>query len=617
MHSTTNKTARKKRKQVSTPERKRPVRMFRFNRDAREKTDTSLRSSRNTKNQAAWTKVYEELSLKEYVALSIPGTLAAKKRILVRTVSTQKAYPKIKRISEGRTLEPGQNSSTEEAHNKLPLGGSSADPKLMGNPKKMRHRSLHPRSVKTCLSDRGPVVARDPDSQSHKSDSSVLKIPAYTELVTLIAGDLGVHTKAKRKRLWSNKPRKPRPTEKLLAGFKVQSSAKTSLFGVPPIGTPLGDVSDAEISIDGYSIFRADSKRCRAGGVALYLHAAPPIPIVLSDTTLTPSCDALRIQVQLCGADSLLLGVIYRCPSSSPEDDRFLVQTLEQLSSSYHLTHFLLIVLIKAPLQHSDHCVLMFDFVCYWAGNPETQTRIRNFCHVDILETSSFLEQLKLGPASVEELYRTIVLEIHEANAKFFPKNQDTVRWTKSYLNGCGAFWKTEPNYFFRKINTGDTEGQLAFRKRGNRCKSEIRQWNTRKQAMILDFARKNKKIEAASCGHVLTSSLSDYLEESFIHRFNFTLPLSHLCNTVIVRKSGNFQLDQPNRTMTMSPCVVMKSLQADCQARRTGQPPADQWPMTTKSVELKLWPVKHHGSSQPGQKEVIVPIVRKNFLPS
>ncbi|GAA57146.1 hypothetical protein CLF_112240 [Clonorchis sinensis] len=39
---------------------------------------------------------------------------------------------------------------------------------------------------------------------------------------------------------------------------------------------------------------------------------------------------------------------------------------------------------------------------------------------------------------------------------------------------------------FLKKLTTGDTEDELAFRKMRNRCKSEIRQWNIRKQATIL-----------------------------------------------------------------------------------------------------------------------------------
>ncbi|GAA51956.1 hypothetical protein CLF_107136 [Clonorchis sinensis] len=71
--------------------------------------------------------------------------------------------------------------------------------------------------------------------------------------------------------------------------------------------------------------------------------------------------------------------------------------------------HFIDQVLANAPMGHSDHCVLLFDFVCYW-------------------------------------------------------------------------------------LTARDTD-ELAFRKMRNRCKSEIRQWNIRKQATILGLAQKNKNM--------------------------------------------------------------------------------------------------------------------------
>ncbi|GAA54653.1 hypothetical protein CLF_104618 [Clonorchis sinensis] len=347
------------------------------------------------------------------------------------------------------------------------------------------------------------AVAQDHDSQSLKPDHGEPDSPSYIQLATLIAGDSDDHTGAKERRLQPNKPYTIRQIRKLLAGFKVQSSEKTSLMGAPPkelpgaatqrskphrdtfptkprqnaqeakqtqdrplsnskpgrpkdvneratssngrnfrprgkklrppklIGprkpgshrakkpanekqptkppiegadkyasevpsepstqtrrtairtanlpgyTTLGsspseaaetvlkclsanclslfnklcdikqsvcleqpsiitltetwltsNVSDAELSLDGYSIFRADSKRGRAGGVALYLHAALPIPIVLSDTTPAPFCNALWLQVPLRGPDSLLLGVVYRSPSIPPQSDQFLIETL-------------------------------------------------------------------------------------------------------------------------------------------------------------------------------------------------------------------------------------------------------------------------------------------------
>ncbi|GAA55971.1 hypothetical protein CLF_109516 [Clonorchis sinensis] len=215
-----------------------------------------------------------------------------------------------------------------------------------------------------------------------------------------------------------------------------------------------------------------------------------PIPIILSDTIPVPYCDALWIQLPLRRSHSLLLGVVYRVHSIPPEDEQFPIRTLEQLSSSYHFTHLLLVgdfnaprapwtelqcvgssgpfaaaltkvvqqsawtqhvlvptryragqqpsllglvitnerhfvdqVIINAPLGHSDHYVSTFDFICYYARNPEPQTWIRNFCRAEFSGMRIFLDQVKLGPASVEDLYRSFVQKVHEADAMFVPKN--------------------------------------------------------------------------------------------------------------------------------------------------------------------------------------------------
>ncbi|GAA53534.1 hypothetical protein CLF_110433 [Clonorchis sinensis] len=78
------------------------------------------------------------------------------------------------------------------------------------------------------------VVAQDHDSQSLKPDHGEPDSPSYTQLATLIAGESDVHTSAKERRLQPNKPYTTRQIRKLLAGFKVQSSEKTSLMGAPP-----------------------------------------------------------------------------------------------------------------------------------------------------------------------------------------------------------------------------------------------------------------------------------------------------------------------------------------------------------------------------------------------
>ncbi|GAA52903.1 hypothetical protein CLF_109069 [Clonorchis sinensis] len=267
-------------------------------------------------------------------------------------------------------------------------------------------------------------------------------------------------------------------------------------------------------------------------------------------------------QCKCSSLDSLLLGVVYRSPSSPPEDDHFLIRTLGQLSSSYHFTHLLLVgdfnapkapwtelqcvgssgpfaaaltevvqqsawtqhvvaptryragqqpslldlvitnerhfvdqVTINAPLGHSDHCVLTFDFICYWARNPEPQTWIRNFCRADFSGMRIFLNQVKLGPASVEDLYRTIVQKVHEADAMYVPKKPARSRTSRKLPKRIRRLLEKRSQLFLKKLTTGDTEDELAFRKMRNRCKSEIRQWNIRKQATILDLARKNRNV--------------------------------------------------------------------------------------------------------------------------
>ncbi|GAA57071.1 hypothetical protein CLF_112087 [Clonorchis sinensis] len=268
-----------------------------------------------------------------------------------------------------------------------------------------------------------------------------------------------------------------------------------------------------------------------------------PILIVLPDDTPAPFCDALWIQVPLRGSDSLPPDVINRCPSSPPEDDKFLIRTYEQLSCSYHFTPLLLVgdlnapkaswmelqrvgssglfaavlteivqqsartqhvvaptryragqqpslldlvitnerhfvdqVTINAPLGHSDHCVLTFAFICYWARNPEPQTWVRNFCRADFWGMCIFLNQVKLGPASVEDLYRTIVQKVHEADAMFVPKKPADSRMSRKLPKMIRRLLEKWSQLFSKKLTTGDTEDELAFRKIRNRCKPEIRQ---------------------------------------------------------------------------------------------------------------------------------------------
>ncbi|GAA54425.1 hypothetical protein CLF_102968 [Clonorchis sinensis] len=195
----------------------------------------------NTKNAATWTKVDEELSsLNEYLTLSTPGPLAAKKviqlsdagikiamaslvdrrKILGRAVSIQKANPTIRRLSEDRLLDSRKlgHSSSREEH-------AEANDRDPGQQFLLTHR-------------RPPEFQRQQCSGGDKPH-----VDGAPKLATLIAGDSDVHTSTKERRLQPNKPHTIRQIRKLLAGFKVQSSAKTSLMGAPPKELLLGAVT--------------------------------------------------------------------------------------------------------------------------------------------------------------------------------------------------------------------------------------------------------------------------------------------------------------------------------------------------------------------------------------
>ncbi|GAA52820.1 hypothetical protein CLF_108868, partial [Clonorchis sinensis] len=122
-------------------------------------------------------------------------------------------------------------------------------------------------------------------------------------------------------------------------------------------------------------------------------------------------------------------------------------------------------------------------------------TSLRMLVPYDFSGMRIFLNQVKLGPASVEDLYRTIVQKVHEADALFVPKKPARSRMSRKLPKRIWRLLEKRSQLFLKKLTTGDTEDELAFRKMRNRCKSEIHQWNIRKQATILDLARKNRKV--------------------------------------------------------------------------------------------------------------------------
>ncbi|GAA52356.1 hypothetical protein CLF_107921, partial [Clonorchis sinensis] len=185
------------------------------------------------------------------------------------------------------------------------------------------------------------VASQDLDSQSHKPDHSEPESPSYTQLAKLIAGDSDVHTSTKERQLQPNRTHTIRQIRKLLAGFKLQSSPETSLLGAPLKEIIHGGLKRATSS-SGRNFRPREETPLSKGQKTLRMKGSHRNHQADKYATEAPAKPSTQTRLPLRESDSLLLGVVYRSPSSPPEDDHFLIRTLGQLSSSYHFTHLLL-----------------------------------------------------------------------------------------------------------------------------------------------------------------------------------------------------------------------------------------------------------------------------------
>ena len=106
---------------------------------------------------------------------------------------------------------------------------------------------------------------------------------------------------------------------------------------------------DSEVAIPGFSLIRTDSPRGRSGGVAIYLRNDLPPPIIYFDFPAQPMADTLWLQLPLRHPDALLIGLVYRSPSSDLEKDCELLKSIRDFILSHHCSHFLLLGDFNAP----------------------------------------------------------------------------------------------------------------------------------------------------------------------------------------------------------------------------------------------------------------------------
>jgi hypothetical protein len=108
------------------------------------------------------------------------------------------------------------------------------------------------------------------------------------------------------------------------------------------------DVPDSEIDLPGYVLHRFDSTRGRTGGVCLFATNTLPLSVAPMTPNYLTFVDSLWLTLRLKGRDTLLIGLIYRSPSSSTEDDVFLSNLLQRIHD-LNYSHLLILGDFNCP----------------------------------------------------------------------------------------------------------------------------------------------------------------------------------------------------------------------------------------------------------------------------
>jgi hypothetical protein len=325
--------------------------------------------------------------------------------------------------------------------------------------------------------------------------------------------------------------------------------------------TWLRDELDGELLIDGYQLYRSDSSRGRVGGVALYISDLLPTPSIVGTNNHLHLADTLWISLPLEGLDRLLLGLVYRSPSSTSTDDGDLLTHLKSTISSYSHSHLLLVGDFNAPkicwgqnisadggfpdeffhlvqeqiwTQHvkdftryrtgqnpslldliltnekhyidtinylpplglSDHLLLQFDFMCYWATS-ESSRKMRCFPRADFSSLRMHLQEAFSNPlcGTPSGKYEYICKSIRDADEKFIPRVNKRPSGKPPLPRYIRRLLDRRALTFARYKNDGSDATAREFKRVRNDCKMSIRTFFRRKQNQVLEAAKTNKHV--------------------------------------------------------------------------------------------------------------------------
>jgi len=102
-----------------------------------------------------------------------------------------------------------------------------------------------------------------------------------------------------------------------------------------------GFIADAELHLKGYNLYRYDRIGAPGGGVLLYIHES--LSTVICEPLMNIHIDdSVWCMDTLRGVDKLLIGVVYRSPSSSCDNNNRLLTGIRKISDLQDCSHLLL-----------------------------------------------------------------------------------------------------------------------------------------------------------------------------------------------------------------------------------------------------------------------------------
>ncbi|MBM6549301.1 hypothetical protein H7673_10610 [Streptococcus dysgalactiae subsp. equisimilis] len=317
------------------------------------------------------------------------------------------------------------------------------------------------------------------------------------------------------------------------------------------------DIGDPEIAIQGYTVYRADSLRGRCGGAAIYLSDSLSshflctsfphpmcdtlwvrIPLRSRDTLLVgivyrpPSCgrddDEEFIQTFSSFLTSqeyshLLIMGDFNAPginwslncSDGHSFSNLLLQLVHENSWTQHVkehtrhrvgqnsslldlvltneSHLVDQVRVTAPLGKSDHALLEFDCICYWAASRNQCRLTRNFRRANLSGLISYLQTADYSDGTIQERFTTLQDHILEADNRFVPRVAMRSKVGSRLPRRIRRLLDERSRLFARFKVTQAAVDKQRFTQLRNRCRASIREHRNKVQQHVLETSRFNR----------------------------------------------------------------------------------------------------------------------------